>query len=364
LCKDKYPVCEFISKKQCEENKSIQQSCRKTCKLCDKQLDIQLIYQGNPACEDKSWCKSLFNGSCLKLGKKAERQKFGKFCPIECKKPECAFEWEGGLVKHKINDAKDCKDLSKICIDLIDKVPTICRDESAVMTHYCQASCNKCDVVVANDNIQKLECKDYSDNCATKNLFDQKLGRANEECNLDPTVHHLKKEDLTPTQVRKLRYQGFCRKTCGLCDDIIFEKETKKEEIKLGKNLTAPRPTPSRPRVKNFYRQVMDPACGPTVTPDCNFLEKSGICLSEPMRCIYGCTLCKKPKDLLPLILPQTEIDEFRANLKKRRRPAPRPAPKQVECKDLQKTCPKWRCKNVKFQPIMAKHCKKTCGYC
>ena len=48
-----------------------------------------------------------------------------------------------------------------------------------------------------------------------------------------------------------------------------------------------------------------DPACGPTVTPDCKFLEKSGICTSEPMRCIYGCTLCKKPKDLLPLILPQ-----------------------------------------------------------
>ena len=60
-------------------------------------------------------------------------------------------------------------------------------------------------------------------------------GRANEECNLDPTVHLLKKEDLTPTQVRKLRYQGFCRKTCDLCDDIIFEKEAKKEEIKLGK---------------------------------------------------------------------------------------------------------------------------------
>ena len=81
-------------------------------------------------------------------------------------------------------------------------------------------------------------------------------GRANEECNLDPTVHHLKKEDLTPAQVRKLRYQGFCRKTCDLCDDIIFEKETKKEEIKLGK-FSPPRPTPSRPRVKNFYRQVM-----------------------------------------------------------------------------------------------------------
>ena len=81
-------------------------------------------------------------------------------------------------------------------------------------------------------------------------------GRANEECNLDPTVHLLKKEDLTPTQVRKLRYQGFCRKTCDLCDDIIFEKEAKKEEIKLGK-FSPPRPTPSRPRVKNFYRQVM-----------------------------------------------------------------------------------------------------------
>ena len=83
------------------------------------------------------------------------------------------------------------------------------------------------------------------------------LGRANEECHLDPTVRLLKKEDLTPTQVRKLRYQGFCRKTCGLCDDIIFEKgEEKKDEIKIGK-FSPPRPTLSRPRVKNFYRQVM-----------------------------------------------------------------------------------------------------------
>ena len=62
---------------------------------------------------------------------------------------------------------------------------------------------------------------------------------------------------MTPTQVRKLRYQGFCRKTCGLCEDIIFEKEDeKKDEIKIGK-FSPPRPTPSRPRVKNFYRQVM-----------------------------------------------------------------------------------------------------------
>jgi len=340
ICKDKYAFCQHISKQQCNENDSIKQSCRKSCNLCDKDIGIQLIYKGTPACEDKSWCKSLFNGACLKLGKREERRKYGEYCPIECKKEECAFEWEGGLVEHKMAANDDCKDVSKICNDLIDKVPTICSDESSVMTRFCQASCNKCDVVVADDDIQKLECKDFSDNCETKNLFDQKLGRANEECNLDPTVRFLKKEDLNPTQVRKLRYQGFCRKTCGLCDDIIFEKEPKKEEIKI------------------------DPACGPTVTPDCKFLEKSGICTSEPMRCIYGCTLCKKPKDLLPLILPQTEIDEFRASLKKQRRPAPKPAPRKDECKDLQKTCPKWRCKNVKFQPIMAKHCKKTCGFC
>jgi len=341
MCKDKYPaVCHHISKKQCKENDSIKQACRQSCNLCDKDIGIQLIYKGTPACEDKSWCKSLFNGACLALGKREERRKYGEYCPIECRKEECAFEWEGGLVEHKIETNNDCKDISKICNDLIDKVPSICSDESSVMTRFCQASCKKCDIVVADDDVEKLECKDYSDNCATKNLFDQKLGRANEECNLDPTVHHLKKEDLTPTQVRKLRYQGFCRKTCNLCDDIIFEKETKKEEIKI------------------------DPACGPTVTPDCKFLEKSGICTSEPMRCIYGCTLCKKPKDLLPLILPQTEIDEFRASLKKQRRPVPKPAPRKNECKDLQKTCPKWRCKNVKFQPIMAKHCKKTCGFC
>ena len=68
------------------------------------------------------------------------------------------------------------KDVSKICNDLIDKVPTICSDESSVMTRFCQASCNKCDIVVADDDVDKLECKDYSDNCATKNLFDQKLG--------------------------------------------------------------------------------------------------------------------------------------------------------------------------------------------
>jgi hypothetical protein len=236
------------------------------------------------------------------------------------------------------------QDVSEICEDLIDNVPTICQDESSVMTHYCQASCKKCDVIVAEDDIQKLECKDFSDSCQMKNLFDQKLGRANKECDLDPAVYHLEKEDLTPTQVRKIRYRGFCRKTCGLCDDIIFDKEEKPEE------------------------SPFDPVCGPTVKPDCKFLEKSGICFSEPMRCIYGCTLCKKPKDLLPLILPQTEIDEFRASLKKQRRPAakpaPKPAPKKSICKDLQKTCPKWRCKNVKFRPIMAMHCKKTCGYC
>ena len=70
------------------------------------------------------------------------------------------------------------KDVSKICNDLIDKVPTICDDESSVMTRFCQASCNKCDIVVADDDVDKLECKDYSDNCATKNLFDQKLGES------------------------------------------------------------------------------------------------------------------------------------------------------------------------------------------
>merc|ERR1719232_17350 len=95
--------------------------------------------------------------------------------------------------------------------------------------------------------LKNLNAKITATTVQQKNLFDQKLGRANEECNLDPTVHLLKKEDLTPTQVRKLRYQGFCRKTCDLCDDIIFEKEAKKEEIKLGK-FSPPRPTPSRPR--------------------------------------------------------------------------------------------------------------------
>ena len=69
---------------------------------------ILVIYKGTPACEDKSWCKSLFNGACLALGKREERRKYGEYCPIECRKEECAFEWEGGLVEHKIETNNDC----------------------------------------------------------------------------------------------------------------------------------------------------------------------------------------------------------------------------------------------------------------
>jgi len=137
-----------------------------------------LIYKGTPSCEDKSWCKSLFNGACLALGKREERRKYGEYCPIECRKTECAFEWEGGLVEHKIDADEDCKDVSKICNDLIDKVPTICSDESSVMTRFCQASCKKCDIVVADDDIEKLECKDYSDNCETKKSFRSKIRKS------------------------------------------------------------------------------------------------------------------------------------------------------------------------------------------
>ena len=68
-----------------------------------------VIYEGSPACENKSWCKSLFNGACLALGKREERRKYGEYCPIECRKEECAFEWEGGLVEHKIETNNDCK---------------------------------------------------------------------------------------------------------------------------------------------------------------------------------------------------------------------------------------------------------------
>ena len=68
-----------------------------------------MIYKGTPACQDKSWCKSLFNGACLALGKREERRKYGEYCPIECRKEECAFEWEGGLVEHKIETDDDCK---------------------------------------------------------------------------------------------------------------------------------------------------------------------------------------------------------------------------------------------------------------
>ena len=128
MCKDKYPaVCHHISKKQCKENDSIKQACRQSCNLCDKDIGIQckfftlkwpkffwnryflVIYKGTPACEDKSWCKSLFNGACLALGKREERRKYGEYCPIECRKEECAFEWEGGLVEHKIETNNDCK---------------------------------------------------------------------------------------------------------------------------------------------------------------------------------------------------------------------------------------------------------------
>jgi len=72
-------------------------------------IHILVIYKGTPACQDKSWCKSLFNGACLALGKREERRKYGEYCPIECRKEECAFEWEGGLVEHKIETNNDCK---------------------------------------------------------------------------------------------------------------------------------------------------------------------------------------------------------------------------------------------------------------
>merc|ERR1712227_121159 len=125
----------------------------------DKDIGIQLIYKGTPACEDKSWCKSLFNGACLNLGKREERRKYGEYCPIECKKQECAFEWEGGLVEHKIDANNDCKDVSKICNDLIDKVPTICSDESSVMTRFCQASCNNVTLLLQTTMLTSLNAK-------------------------------------------------------------------------------------------------------------------------------------------------------------------------------------------------------------
>jgi len=85
--------------------------------MCDKDIGIQLIYKGTPSCEDKSWCKSLFNGACLALGKREERRKYGEYCPIECRKTECAFEWEGGLVEHKIDADEDC--IGRFCLDRI-----------------------------------------------------------------------------------------------------------------------------------------------------------------------------------------------------------------------------------------------------
>ena len=46
---------------------------------------ISVVYKGTPACVEKTWCKSLFNGACLALGKREERRKFGELCPIECR---------------------------------------------------------------------------------------------------------------------------------------------------------------------------------------------------------------------------------------------------------------------------------------
>jgi hypothetical protein len=195
-CEDEYEVCRFITFKQCKENESIKKHCRKTCKSCNS---AQLIYKGSASCAEKSWCKSLFNGNCLAIGRKEDRIRYGSHCPIECRKPECEFEWAGGLVEEK-KDIDGCKDISNVCQDLMDTLPNICADQEKVMTQYCQKSCRKCDVIVADDDVNKLECKDYNSNCAMKNLFDQKLGRANSECIYDPT-------ESNAVQVRKLRYQ-------------------------------------------------------------------------------------------------------------------------------------------------------------
>merc|ERR1719159_1532707 len=44
------------------------------------------------------------------------------------------------------------------------------------MTHFCQKSCDRCDVIVGDsESIEKLECVDYRSNCDTQRLLEKTL---------------------------------------------------------------------------------------------------------------------------------------------------------------------------------------------
>lgn len=301
-CTDDYAVCDNITKEQCT-NDSIKVGCRKTCGTC--QVSIKPVE--NEQCQDASWCGGIFSGHCQEPEFVATKAKYGAHCPIECKKPECEFAW-GARMNESKKDTDGCRDISKVCVELIETVPGICQSKENTMTHYCQQSCGRCDVIVA-DEIEPLKCVDFRSNCDRQNLLEKKLGLPIKECT--PT----RPDESILIKQRKLTFQNLCRKTCGLCDDVIFGRKE-----------------------ANTYH---DPLCGSVHTPDCAHLAP--ICASQPLRCVYGCTLCKKRTDIVDLLIPEKE---------------------RTVCKDKKKTCPKWRCKQPKYGHIMKKYCAKTCGAC
>jgi len=303
-CKDDYAVCDNISQSQCSDN-SIRAACRETCNSCNDK-----IRQEDNTCQEASWCQNIFRGHCMEPTMADEKARYGKYCPIQCQHPSCAFEW-GAKMDSTKKDIDGCQDVSKICLELVETVPGICNAKQSLMTHFCQKTCNRCGVIVADtEQIEKLECQDFRTNCNQQNLLEKKLGLPIKEC--QPPSQN---EPLLVKQ-RKLKFQGLCRKTCNQCDDVIFQ----------GNEAEKP---------------YHDPICGSVYAPDCKHLEP--ICKSEPFRCVFGCTLCKKPRDLLDLIIP----NQYRK-----------------VCEDKKQTCPKWRCKNKKYAVWMKKYCAKTCGAC
>lgn len=301
-CKDEWAVCDTITTAQCTD-KSIKAACRKTCNSCNVHID-----QLDNKCHEPSWCKTTFLGHCMEPEMASAKAKYGKYCPIQCQDPSCEFEW-GAKMSGEKRDLDGCQDKSSVCVELMEAVPGICQDNDELMTHFCQKSCNRCDVIVGDsENIERLDCVDYRSNCDTQSLLEKTLKLPIKDCALPgPNEPLLVKQ-------RKLRYQGLCRKTCNQCDDIIFKGNE---------------PVESK----------HDPICGDPIRPNCTKLGP--ICATQPSKCPFGCTLCKKTPDLLELLIP-----------------------KSARCTDKRKGCQKWRCKHKKYSSWMNKYCARTCQTC
>jgi len=303
-CKDEWAVCETINPKQCTDD-SVKAACRKKCNACE-----ETIRPADNTCHEPNWCATTFLGHCTEPEMAAAKAKYGKYCPIECKHPSCEFEW-GAKMNGAKKDMDGCRDVSNICLELIETLPDMCGQHQALMTHFCQKSCNRCDVIVADvASVTKLDCVDYQTNCDTQSLLEKALRLPIKDC-----AAPREDEPLLAKQ-RKLRYQGLCRKTCNQCDDVIFKSDVVES-------------APSK----------HDPICGDPIRPDCDQLEP--ICAAQPDRCPFGCTLCKKTPDLLELLIP-----------------------KSARCVDKKKGCQKWRCGHKKYKNWMNKYCAKTCNSC